>query len=132
MTDMQQYTPVAVPARVGQATAVEQSRAGMEVVAAVQAAITFPRSIADAVAEMTYACQSPTLAAKAFYSFPRAGGRATGPTAEPARMLARCWGNMDTGLVELDRHEAGGHWGVKAYARDLQRNSRAPSTLGLL
>jgi len=132
MTEMQQYTPVAVPARVGQATSVEQSRAGMEVVAAVQAAITFPRSIADAVAEMTYACQSPTLAAKAFYSFPRAGGRVTGPTVDLARMLARCWGNMDTGVVELDRNEADGYSEMKAYAWDLQRNSRASTTFRVL
>ncbi len=132
MTEMQQYTPVAVPARVGQATAIEQARAGSDAVAAIQAAIMFPRSIADAVAEMTYACQSPALAGKAFYSFPRGGQRVTGPTVELARALALAWGNVDFGIAELSRDEVDGYSEMRAYATDLQRNVRAATTFRVL
>lgn len=128
MTEMQQYTPVAVPARVGQATAVEQSRAAAEVMAAVQVALTFPRDEIRAFARMRSACRSKALGGRAFFSFPRAGGRVTGPTIQLARELARCWGNIHYGLSELSRDDGLGQSEMQAWAWDLETNERVSTT----
>ncbi len=58
-----------------QATAVEQARAVAEVAAAVQVAQQFPRDITRAIERMRQACSQKSLADRAFYSLPRAGGR---------------------------------------------------------
>lgn len=128
MTDMQQYTPVQVPARVGQATAVEQSRAAAEVMAAVQVALSFPRDEVRSEMRMRSACRSQALAKRAFYSFPRAGGRVTGPTVQLARELARCWGNIHYGVAELSRDDALGQSEMQAWAWDLETNERVSTT----
>ena len=59
------------PTRVGQATAIEQSRAVAEVYAAVMVARQVPRHTQTALRAMEEACKTPELAAKAFYSYPR-------------------------------------------------------------
>lgn len=128
VTDMQEYRPVPVPARIGQATAVEQSRAAAEVMAAVQVALQFPRDETAAMNRMRMACRNRRLADRAFYSFPRAGGRVTGPTVHLAKELARCWGNIQCGIHELSRDDERGQSEMQAFAWDVQTNERVSTT----
>ncbi|OII64620.1 hypothetical protein BJP40_19985 [Streptomyces sp. CC53] len=126
--DIERTTPVAAPARIGQGTAVEQSRAVAEVQAAIVVAQQCPRDITAAVAEMRQSCTQPYLAERAFFRFPRAGQTVSGPSVHLARELARCWGNVQYGLAELRRDDEYGESEMQAFAWDVQKNSRTSST----
>jgi hypothetical protein len=117
------------PARtVGQATAIEQSRAAEEVRAAVVVAQQCPRDIQAARREMRVSCSQPGLAERAFYSVPRAGGTVDGSSIHLARELARCFGNLQYGFAELDRNDAEGYSEINAWAWDVQTNVRNSRT----
>jgi hypothetical protein len=120
-------TPVAAPAQVSQATAVEQARAVAEVAAAVQVAQQNPRSIDSARRALQASCSMMSLAEEAFYDFNQ-GGRVHGPTATLARELGRCWGNFQSGSDELRRDAENGVSEMKAWAWDLETNSRRSVT----
>lgn len=120
--------PFPVPSTVGQATAVEQSRAIAQVQAAVVMARQFPRSEQHAIAQMRDACGRIELARRAFFSFNRAGQTVSGATVYLARELARIWGNIDYGLNELKRDDEHGQSELQAYAWDLETNSRSTRT----
>lgn len=120
--------PAPVPSRVGQGTAVEQSRAVAQVQAAVISAQQNPRDVPSAMADMREACQMYRLAEKAFYRFPRGGQQVSGESIHLARELARCWRNIDYGIVELRRDDAYGQSEMMAFAWDLQHNTRNSST----
>jgi hypothetical protein len=77
----------------------------------------------EAYAKAMQACQRPTMAAKAFYSFPRAGQTVEGPTIRFAEELARCWGNIDYGIKELSQDD--GKSEMQAYAWDLETNAQS-------
>lgn len=129
----QQYAPAtvqapAVPARLGQGTAVEQSRAVAEVQAAIVVAQQCPRNVQQAIAELEQSCRQMGLAEKAFYRFPRAGGAVTGPSVHLARELARCWGNVQYGLTEMRRDDDYAQSEMQAFAWDVQTNTRNAST----
>lgn len=118
------------PTRVGQATAIEQSRAVAEVYAAVMVARQVPRHTQTALRAMEEACKTPELAAKAFYSYPRGrddNGKAVtvnGASIHLARELARCWGNIQYQVAELARDDEHGQSEMLAYAWDLESNAR--------
>jgi hypothetical protein len=116
------------PARVGQGTAVEQSRAAAEVQAAVVVAQQCPRNIQQAVAQMRESCNQMFLAERAFYRYPKGGQTITGASVHLARELARCWGNVQYGLVEMRRDDDYGQSEMQAFAWDVQTNSRNSST----
>ncbi|WP_174505169.1 hypothetical protein [Streptacidiphilus carbonis] len=130
MQQVEQYQskPVAVPGRLGQGTAVEQSRAVAEVQAAIVVAQQCPRNIQAAMAEMRTSCTQLFLAEKAFYRFPRAGQTVSGPSVHLARELARCWGNLQYGLVEMRRDDDYAQSEMQAFAWDVEKNSRNSST----
>jgi hypothetical protein len=109
----------AVPARVSQATAVEQTRAVAEVQAAVMVAQANPRNVFGAYAAMRSACARLYLAERAAYSVVNRG---RGPTIHLARELARIWGNLDNGVRELRRDDDVSE--VLAYAWDQEANVR--------
>lgn len=115
------------PGRVGQATAIEQSRAVAEVLAAVERAARAPRDMAAAVERMREACRIKGLAERAFFSYRRAGSNITGSTVHLARELARVWTNVAYGLAELDRDDAAGVSQMLAFAWDLESNVRSSS-----
>lgn len=127
-------TEIALPsatraaARVGQATAVEQSRAVAEVQAAVIVAQQVPRDVQAAVNAMRESCQQPALAARAFFRFPRARQQITGPSIHLARELARIWGNIQYGIHEMRRDDVAGESEMQAFAWDVQTNTRNVST----
>lgn len=118
----------AAPGRVGQGTAVEQSRAVAEVQAAVVVAQQCPRDIQSAQREMRQSCTQKGLATRAFYSYRRGTTTVNGPSVHLARELARCWGNVQYGIVELRRDDDYHQSEMQAWAWDVQTNSRSSTT----
>jgi hypothetical protein len=121
--------------RTGQGTVVEQSRAIAEVQAAVVVAQQMPRDIDRAVREMQRSCGQKSLAEKAFFRFPRGKDPDTGktlyvsgPSVQVARELARCFGNLQYGIVELRRDDGYGQSEMLAFAWDLETNTRSSTT----
>lgn len=114
----------ATATRIGQGTAVEQSRAAAEVLAAVEVAHRFPRDVQYARAQMLDSCQQYGLAERAFYRFKRGGDSISGPSVHLARELARCWGHIQHGIVELRRDDEYGQSEMQAWAWDVQTNTR--------
>ncbi len=117
-------SPVAAPGRVGQATAIEQSRAVAEVQAAVIAARSCPRDMNLARQQMQDSCDQLSLAENAFYRYPKAGQTINGPSVHLARELARCFGNVQYGIDELRRDDDHGQSEMLAWAWDVQNNTR--------
>ena len=102
---------------------IEASRAIAEAQGKLVIAKRFPRNEVEAYAKAMEACQRPSMAAKAFYSFPRGGQTVAGPTIRFAEELARCWGNIDYGIKELSQDE--GKSEMQAYAWDLETNAQS-------
>lgn len=119
-------TDIALPteAQTSQATRVEQARAVAEVAAAVRVAQDFPRDMSRALTLMRESCGQKSLADRAFYSLPRAGGRVEGATVHLARELARCFGNIEYGIRETRRDDVAGISEVIAWAWDVETNVR--------
>jgi len=115
------------PARIGQATAVEQSRAVAEVKAAVVVAQQCPRDVQTAVNAMRESCGQYTLAQQAFFRYNRGGSAIQGPSVHLAKELARVWGNIQYGISELRRDDDAGESEMQAYAWDIQTNTRMAS-----
>lgn len=115
------------PGRVGQGTAIEQSRAAAEVFASVMSAKQAPRDQQLALRSMQEVCRMKELAERAFFRYSRGGSQVTGPTVHLARELARCWGNIHYGVSELRRDDEHGQSEMQAFAWDLETNARAAS-----
>lgn len=122
------HPAIPLPSRIGQATAVEQSRAVAEVQAAVLVAQQVPRSIGVARTAMIESCQMLGLAERAFYRYNRGGTVVAGPSVHLARELARCWGNVQYGIVELRRDDDHAQSEMMAWAWDVQMNTRSSNT----
>ena len=103
--------------------AIEASRAIAEAQGKLVIAKRFPRDEVSAYAKAMEACQRPSMAEKAFYSFPRGSQTVEGPTIRFAEELARCWGNIDYGIKELSQDE--GKSEMQAYAWDLETNAQS-------
>lgn len=116
------------PVRVGQATAVEQTRAAAEVQASVLLAQHRPRDVQAARLDIQNSCQQAYFAEQAFFRYRRGGSTVTGPTVHMARELARCWGNIQYGIAELSRDDEHGQSEMLAFAWDVQTNARASTT----
>jgi hypothetical protein len=116
------------PTHIGQATAIEQSRAVAEVQAAIVVAQQCPRNVQAAMREMRESCAQQALAERAFYKFPRGGTAVSGPSIYLARDLARAWGNIQYGISELSRDDEAGQSEMLAYAWDVQTNTRVSNT----
>lgn len=127
-TALDHVRPVASPSRVGQGTAVEQSRAIAEVQAQVIVAQQMPRDIPRANREMLRSASMKGLADRAFYRYSRGGSQISGPSVQLARELARCWGNVQYGITELRRDDEHGQSEMLAFAWDLETNTRSTTT----
>jgi hypothetical protein len=121
-TDVQQYL---APSRIGQGTAVEQSRAIAEVQAAIVVAQQCPRDVQAAIRALRDACRQKALAERAFFRYSRGGATVTGPSIHLARELARCWGNIQYGITEMRRDDGYGQSEMQAWAWDVQTNARS-------
>jgi hypothetical protein len=112
------------PDRVGQSTAVEQSRAVAEVQAAIYVARQFPRDVGRSRSAMQAACGSMALAEKSRFRFPRAGGAVEGSTIHLAKALAQTWGNIQYGVTEMRRDDEHRQSEMQAWAWDVEANTR--------
>lgn len=123
--DMQIQNGIVAPMEnINQGTvAIEASRAIAEAQGKLVIAKRFPRNEVEAYAKAMEACQRPSMAAKAFYSFSRGGQTVEGPTIRFAEELARCWGNIDYGIKELSQDD--GKSEMQAYAWDLETNAQS-------
>lgn len=99
-----------------------QAREIAEVQAALVIARRFPRDAVGAIDRVLNACQRPTLAETALYSYARGGQDITGPSIRLAEAIAQEWGNLTFGIRELEQR--GGASTVEAFAWDVERNVR--------
>lgn len=102
------------------------ARQAQEVQVAMLAAKKFPRDELLAIDRIKKSCQRMSLAEVAIYSYPRGGQNVTGPSIRLAESIAQNWGNMDFGVLELERRENSSE--MMAYAWDLETNTRSTKT----
>jgi hypothetical protein len=111
-----------------QAAGVEHSRAIAEVQAAVTVAQRAPRDESLSIERAKSSCRQYEVAQAAFFKLPRGGESVTGETIHFAVELARCWGNIDYGIMELSRDDAAHESEMLAFAWDLETNTKARMT----
>lgn len=116
------HAPAVQTQRVSTAMAIATSRQAQEIQAAMCVAKNFPRDQAKAVSRILLACQRKSLAETAIYEYPRGGQKVTGLSIRMAEVLAQNWGNIDFGIIELDRGEKESV--AMSYAWDLETNVR--------
>ena len=105
---------------------VEQQRAISEVQGAIILAKKFPRNQIEALDRITTACQRPSLAEQALYSYARGGSEITGPSIRLAEAIAQNWSNLQFGVKELEQRN--GESTVQAYAWDMETNVKQEKT----
>lgn len=110
-------------------TEIASSRAIQEVQAAVIMAKKFPRDTTSALTGILEDCKRRTLAEKAAYSYPKAGQQIEGPSIRLAETIAMRYGNLDYGVVEIDKKNPIGNLPgetiMQAYCWDLETNVRS-------
>lgn len=82
----------------------------------------FPRDETRSYARVMQACSRRRFAEVAMYQYPRGNTMVRGPSIRMAEVLAQAWGNVDFGVLELERDETGCM--MQAYAWDLETNTR--------
>jgi len=102
------------------------TRQAQEVQVMMGAAKRFPRDELYAMERIKKSCQRMTLAEAAIYQYPRGGQQVSGPSIRLAEAIAQNWGNMDFGVIELERREGASE--MMAYAWDLETNTRSTKT----
>jgi len=123
ITSLQRRDEDAALAHSHGAIEIAQSRVAQEVQAAMVVAKKYPRNERDAMARIEQACCRPRMAAKAQYHFPRGNEEISGISIRLAEVLARSWGNIDFGTVEIEQRN--GESMMMAYCWDLETNVRA-------
>lgn len=108
---------VAKPLAVASAES-DVARAVTEVQAAMLIARKFPRDERVAMDKILNAFARPGLAEKAAYQYARGGSDIFGPSIRAAETIAQCWGNIYTGVRELEQR--GGASTVEAFAWDTE------------
>lgn len=104
----------------------EHTRTAAQVVASIESARRYPRDMHRAYNSIMKACERYGLADVATYSYPRGGETVTGPSIRLIEEIARNWGNMHFGIVQLSQNSK--ETVMEAYAWDLETNYR-PSTV---
>jgi len=105
-----------------QGMGVEASRAMAESQAGFVIAKRFPRDRERAKLAIMRECESIRLAEEAEFSFPKGGGNVHGPTIRLLEVIAQNWGNITTGIRELEELEDESV--LQAYCYDLETNTR--------
>lgn len=82
----------------------------------------FPRDERGAMDRILNACQRRGLAERATYSYARGGTEITGPSIRLAEVIAQHWGNIVSGIRELEQRS--GESTVEAFAWDIETNRR--------
>lgn len=113
----------------GAMTQVASSREAQSVQAAMVIAQRFPRDQTRSYGRIIEDCKRKTLAEKAVYSYPRGGQTISGPSIRLAESMARAWGNLDFGIVELERKASVGNIAgesvIMSYCYDLETNTKS-------
>lgn len=126
--DIQQVAnPFGAPAHsdhhaVGASATAASSREVAEVQAALIGARMNPRNPQQSMARIIDACGRKGLAEVAIYQYSRGGTDISGPSIRLAEEMARQWGNIACGIVELSRGR--GYSECLAYCWDLESNYR--------
>lgn len=76
-----------------------------------------------ALEKILSACRRKKLAETAMYAYPRGGQVVTGPSIRLAETISRHWGNIQSGIRELEKTE--NKTTYEAYAWDVQNNVRS-------
>jgi hypothetical protein len=105
------------------------ARQAQEVQVAMLSAKRFPRDELAAIDRIKKSCQRMSLAKVAIYSYPRGGTNVTGPSIRMAEAVAQNWGNIDFGVIELERRQGSSE--MMAYAWDLETNTRSTKTFSV-
>ena len=115
--------------KAGGMTEVASSRQAQEVQAAMVVAQRFPRDSTRAISRIMDDCKRKGLAEKAVYTYPRGNTTVSGPSIRLAETIARAWGNLDFGVVELEQKPPQGNLPgesiMQAYCWDLETNTRS-------
>jgi len=98
------------------------SRVAQEVQAQMVVAKKFPRNEAVSFDKIMRACKRKGLAEQSMYAYPKGGTLVQGASIRLAEELARDWGNIDFGIVELEQKR--GESVMMAYCWDLETNVR--------
>lgn len=98
-------------------------RQAQEVQAAMIIAKRFPRDELIAYNRIMKTCKRKGLAEQAEYTYPRGGKKVIGASIRLAEAVAKNWGNIDYGIIELSQEK--GKSEMMAYAWDLETNTRA-------
>lgn len=108
---------------------VASSRQAQEVQAAMVIAQRFPRDTTKALTRVLEDCKRKSLAEKALYSYPRGGQTVTGPSIRLAEAVAKAYGNLDFGVIELEKKQGlgnvPGESTLMSYCWDLETNTRS-------
>lgn len=110
------------PMNAGAVAAMSTTREAQEVQAAVFMAKRFPRDENFALARINQSCQRRGLAEKAIYTYPKGGQNVTGPSIRLAEAIAQAWGNIQSGVVELEQNS--GVSTCMSYCWDIETNTR--------
>lgn len=92
-----------------------------EIQAMVFMAKMYPRDEFAAIAKIKESCKRKDLAEAAIYSYPRGGQNITGPSIRLAEAIARSWGNIKQGTIELEQKN--GESTAMSYAWDIETNT---------
>lgn len=98
------------------------SRQAQEVQMAMYVAKNFPRDTYEAFQRIMKECERKLVAENAVYEYPKGGQKVQGPSIRLAEVIARNWGNIDYGIIELEQKN--GESTMMAYAWDLETNTR--------
>lgn len=104
----------------GVMTTTANARETAEIQSMMVIAKQFPRDERRVLDLILNDCQRPSLAQKALYSYSRGGSEISGPSIHLAKAIAKRWGNMKSGIVELEQKN--GESICEAYALDLESN----------
>lgn len=118
--DYSDYMPK--PEAKNTATEAMVSRQAQEVQMAMYVAKNFPRDTYNAFQRIMKECERKLVAENAVYQYPKGGQKVQGPSIRLAEVIARNWGNIDYGIIELDQKD--GESSMMAYAWDLETNTR--------
>lgn len=109
-----------LPAQNGVMDTAMSSRETAQIQAQMVIAQRCQRNEIKAIDRIMMDCQRPGLAEKAVYSYARGGSDISGPSIHLAKAIAKRWGNMMSGIVELEQRR--GESVCEAYAIDLETN----------
>lgn len=99
---------------------VEAQREIGEIQAKIFLARQFPRDETQCLNKIIQSCKDSKLAEVAQYSFPRGNQEVKGASIRLLEVIGQNWGNLLTGIKEINRTETGAT--MKSYAWDLETN----------